>query len=145
MYSQEQPIKPPISNNSLYVGAGSWIVISSASLNYERRVISSSNGKLHLFGHVGAVTGFAFYDGTYVGGTFGATLLTGEKNSHFELSAGVATGSNESLDTERVLNNIRIAYPDVSIGYRYQKPSGGLVFRAHAGTLGLGIGLGYAF
>ena len=36
-------------------------------------------------------------------------------------------------------------FPIFNIGYRYQKPSGGFIFRANVGALSTGLSLGYAF
>jgi hypothetical protein len=66
------------------------------------------------------------------------TMLTGKRNSHFELNTGTFIVS-DSDDTNSGV------YPLLAMGYRYQKPSGGFVFKTKIGILGLGIGLGYAF
>ena len=36
-------------------------------------------------------------------------------------------------------------FPLFNIGYRYQKPSGGFIFRLNAGIYSFGLSLGYAF
>lgn len=68
----------------------------------------------------------------------GVTMLTGKQNNHFELNAGAFVGQDLELDQ-------MFAFPLVDLGYRYQKPEGGFVFKAKLGILGIGIGLGYAF
>jgi hypothetical protein len=35
--------------------------------------------------------------------------------------------------------------PLIDVGYRYQKPDRGLIFKAKIGILGVGFGVGYAF
>ena len=36
-------------------------------------------------------------------------------------------------------------FPIFNVGYRYQKPGGGFIFRANAGIISLGLSFGYAF
>ena len=66
------------------------------------------------------------------------TLLTGKKNHHLELNGGAFVGYDNYHDDTFVL-------PSLDLGYRFQKPSGGILFKIKAGILGLGLGLGYAF
>ena len=66
------------------------------------------------------------------------TILVGESNNHFELNGGVFVGQGTTYDKSFLL-------PFGNIGYRYQKPEGGFIFKAKLGVLGLGFGLGYAF
>ena len=43
-------------------------------------------------------------------------------------------------------NNDPFILPLLDVGYRYQKPEGGLIFKVKAGILGIfSVGLGYAF
>jgi hypothetical protein len=35
--------------------------------------------------------------------------------------------------------------PLIDVGYRYQKPDRGFIFKAKIGILGVGFGVGYAF
>lgn len=68
----------------------------------------------------------------------GVSMLTGRQNKYFELNGGAFVGKDVERDEVFVL-------PLVDVGYRYQKPEGGFVFKAKIGILGVGIGLGYAF
>ncbi len=68
----------------------------------------------------------------------GVTMLTGKQNKHFELNAGAFVGQDLERDE-------MFAFPLFDVGYRYQKPEGGFIFKAKLGILGVGIGLGYAF
>ena len=36
-------------------------------------------------------------------------------------------------------------FPIFNLGYRYQKPEGGFIFRANAGIISLGLSFGYVF
>lgn len=122
-----------LSKNSIYVDAG-FIPGVHAFINYERSVCQGK--KVSWYGRVGyGYGGILLHDGGT--GALGAiTMLTGKKNSHFELNAGVFSGKGDDDS---------ITLPLLDVGYRYQKPSGGFIFKAKAGVLGIGIGLGYAF
>lgn len=72
-------------------------------------------------------------------GILGAiTMLTGKGNNHFELSAGAFVGYDSYYSDTFVV-------PSLDLGYRFQKPGSGFIFKAKTGILGVGIGLGYAF
>lgn len=82
-----------------------------------------------------------------------ATYLFGEGNSHFETGLGIGIGTagiettnlGEDWDSE--------VYGTATLGYRYQKPTGGVIFRAGftpafaGGNLipWVGASVGYAF
>ena len=65
-------------------------------------------------------------------------MLTGKKNNHFELNAGGFLGFEDTY-------NEAFIFPIFNVGYRYQKPEGGFIFRANAGIISLGLSFGYAF
>ena len=69
------------------------------------------------------------------------TALWGEDNGHFELTGGLALG------VWRDHGNYKNSgvFPLLDIGYRYEPPGGGFIFRVKIGTGGLGIGMGLAF
>jgi hypothetical protein len=124
-----------LSNVNLYVDAG-FLFAGQVSLNLEKRIAVGE--KLTWYGRAGA--GFAGVIMAYggPGGLVAVTMLTGKQNKHFELNGGVFIGKDIEQDDIFVL-------PLVDFGYRYQKPEGGFIFKAKAGILGVGIGLGYAF
>lgn len=82
-----------------------------------------------------------------------ATYLLGPGNSHFEIGGGLglATAGVEDID----IGNDRAStvYGTATFGYRYQKPEGGVMFRAGftpivaSGNIipWVGVGVGYAF
>jgi hypothetical protein len=72
------------------------------------------------------------------GGLAAITMLTGKNNKHFELNGGVFV-----VIASRDFN--MFYFPILDLGYRYQKPEGGFLFKAKVGISGIGIGLGYAF
>ena len=133
----EPPTKPDRGIINLYVDAGTYLIIHSAFINLETQIASSRSEKLHLYlrGAYGTSHMLAFGSGKMVGGqtSIGAlTLLTGEGNHHFEAGGGVF-----HIDD--------IIVPFIDLGYRFQKPEGGFIFRGKAGILGIGLGIGYAF
>ena len=67
------------------------------------------------------------------------SILKGKGKNHFEVNLGVRTIFAKQLDYSCFF------YPIANLGYRYQKPSGGFLFRALAGTDGITLGVGLAF
>ena len=67
-------------------------------------------------------------------------FITGSTNNHFEFNVGIEPFLNSGNSGSRTIN-----YPIFDIGYRYQDPTGGFIFRAFVGTEGLGLGVGGAF
>jgi hypothetical protein len=119
--------------NSIYFDTG-FIPGFHAFINYERSFYQGK--KFFWYGRMG--TGYGGF--LFAGGGFGAlgavTMLTGNKNSHFELNTGLFSGKEDGD---------AITLPIIDVGYRYQKPEGGFVFKAKVGILGVGFGVGYAF
>jgi hypothetical protein len=128
-----------LSKNSVYLDTGLGFR-GQVSINYERQIYSSK--KLTWYGRLGAGAAYKWTSDNDVslgpGGLAAITVLTGEKNHHFELNAGTFIVSDSDASNSGV-------YPLLDAGYRYQKPDGGIVFKAKIGILGIGIGLGYAF
>ena len=127
------------SKNSVYLDTGLGYG-GQVSFNYERLI--SSGEKVTCFGRLGVGVAYKWTSDDDVssgpGGLAAMTMLTGKGNNHFELNAGTFIVSDADEDNSGV-------YPLLDAGYRYQKPSGGFVFKAKIGILGVGIGLGYAF
>ena len=85
------------------------------------------------------------------------TMLTGKKNNHFELNAGGFLGIEKTTRynssyyqqlynvPQREVSYYPFVFPIFNVGYRYQKPEGGFIFRANAGFISLGLSFGYAF
>ncbi|MDA8886274.1 hypothetical protein OAD66_00620 [Bacteroidia bacterium] len=109
------------------------------SINYERKIFDGKS--VELYGLIGAGNGVNFYtDKNPVGpgGLAAITLLTGKKNNHFEMNTGLFVGNNQD-------NNTIHTIPTFSVGYRYQEPQGGGIFRVKVGILEIGFGIDYAF
>ena len=131
----QSPEKNELSKNSIYFDTG-IIPGVHAFVNYERSLYQGK--KVSWFGRAGfGYGGLLLADGGY-GGLGAVTMLTGKKNSHFELNAGVFSG-------KEIDGSNSVTFPLLDVGYRYQKPDGGFIFKAKVGILGVGIGLGYAF
>ena len=134
--SQAQSVQSnELSKTNLYLDVGAIPGVQIA-VNIERRIHSGE--KITWYARAGAgFAGIVFGDGG-PGGLAAATMLTGKSNNHFELSGGAFVGKDSG-------SNDTFAYPLLDIGYRYQKPAGGFIFKAKIGILGTGIALGYAF
>jgi hypothetical protein len=148
--------------NNLYVEGGTWGFVNSVSVNYERLLGSSSPGKFNVYGRVGfgvvIVSPIIFSCSatqTSRGGLVAITMLTGKGKHHFEASGGAFMGYVKHKYThgatgffgggcEQEDDGFR-PIPLVDLGYRYQRPEGGFIFRAKVGILGVGISLGTAF
>jgi hypothetical protein len=124
-----------MSKNSIYFDTG-IIPGVHAFVNYERSLYQGK--KVSWYGRMGFGFGGILMVNAGFGGLGGVTMLTGKKNSHFELNTGVFSG-------KEIDGSNSVTLPLLDVGYRYQKPDGGFVFKAKIGILGIGIGLGYAF
>jgi hypothetical protein len=127
--------KNKMSKNSIYFDTG-IIPGIHAFVNYERSLYQGK--KVSWYGRMGFGFGGILLAYSGFGGLGGVTMLTGKKNSHFELNTGIFSGKDIDYSNS-------FAYPLLDVGYRYQKPDGGFIFKAKLGILGVGIGLGYAF
>ena len=119
-------------------------------LNYERQI--SSNKKVNWYGRIGGGYGANltdFFNGPEgFGGLCAITMTTGKKNKHFEFNAGAFLGYEPTLQSAIVRRDITyepFLLPILNIGYRYQKPGSGFVFRANVGFPSIGVSFGYAF
>jgi hypothetical protein len=121
-------------NLFLEIGAG---YIFSTSANLEAHIASSKLKKLNWYGRAGIGGASVVMNQSGFGGLGALTMFTGKGEHHFEVSGGIFLGS----DSDDGL----FALPLLDLGYRFQKPGGGFIFRGKAGILGVGIGLGYAF
>lgn len=122
-------------NNQIYL-EGSFFI---QSLNFETKIFNSKSNSFRLNGRLGLgyfrleLSG-ENYDTP--GGMGGLACILGKKNHHFEATLGMFLGSDKDESGW---------WPIGLIGYRYQKPEGGFIFKADVGTLGISIGLGHAF
>jgi hypothetical protein len=122
-------IKLPHNNINIYIS------LSEYNINYERTIMQHPKSFTNLRMGFGLPV-LNFFNGYY----FNPSLvhLTGKKNSHFELDLGfkyiIEKGSSNSF------------LPDIFAGYRYEKPSGGLIFRVGINLFTLyNMGIGFKF
>lgn len=111
-----------------------------ASINIEGLILhkhKTYKNKTLLYGRIGYGTAIVMELGDGPGIIGGLTFLKGNRNNHFEINAAGFLAKPGSFEIS--------VLPILDFGYRYQKPSGGFLFRAKAGIWGAGIGLGYAF
>lgn len=125
-----------LSKINLYLDLGGGFSRGLTSLNIEGKIFTSKNLTWYARGGFGG-GGVDNTEGP--GGLAALTMLTGKGKHHFEANAGLFIGRYSDFVTE-------IFYlPIFDLGYRYQKPEGGLIFMAKTGLLGFRLGLGYAF
>lgn len=146
-----------VSQMSLYnvhVEGATWLAVNSASVNFEGKFHSSESEKFHVYGRAGFgyadINSLVYWDGhNALGGILALTILTGAGDHHFEMVGGAFLGNFKSKNGSGIFapdEDLGFkALPLIDVGYRFQKPESGFLFRAKVGTLGLGIGLGYGF
>ena len=115
-----------------------WLVGASfVMLNVELAVQPDKWKQVKLF----LRSGMTLMDGIDLGSPIALAASVGKGKSHVEAVAGVNVRWKE-IGYE----GLSLAYwPVLELGYRYQRPQGGFVWRAHVGTTGLGLGAGWAF
>jgi hypothetical protein len=82
-----------------------------------------------------------------------ATYLLGPGNGHFEIGGGLGLATASIDDVDLGDDRASEIYGTATFGYRYQKPTGGVIFRAGftpiiaSGTIvpWAGVSVGYAF
>lgn len=122
---------------NIYADVSSWLVFNQSTISIERKIFTARDKiSLYIKGGLGGV--IIFYGTEGWGPLGGFTMLFGRGNNHLETAIGI----NYILAGPDIDANL---IPMIDAGYRYQKPEGGLIFRAKAGIMGLGFGFGYAF
>lgn len=124
----QTPWTPFTARNSVYLEAGGNALLYS--VNYERLVIGNLSARVG----VSAIPGwFPWVEGDDGAGLVMvpvlASVMFGPGNHHFEVGGG-ATFGNASVDIGDLEGSEHWVYGSGMIGYRYQRPEGGLVFRA---------------
>ncbi len=139
-----------LEKNNVYAEAHVGI-ISQLVMNYERHIYSWE--KISWYGRIGGGYAVNFlvdiFDPDDGWGGLGAiTMLTGKYNNHFEINAGAFIGHHGDgiiINSGGYKVSSAFISPIFNVGYRYQKPEGGFIFRANAGIISLGLSFGYAF
>jgi hypothetical protein len=137
---------PSLKKNVVYGTIGYGITIV-ANGNYERKLFESTEKKLinSIWWKVGygVWVDFDLDDGSNI--TTGFTALTGSKKGHIELNFGFTHFLGE--ETTALFASSYQEYSLVgALGFRYQKPNGGFVFRTGIGYPdSLYLSFGFAF
>ena len=150
LFGQNEPnTKIDLPKNNVYAEAHFGLFIQGV-MNYEKQIYSGE--KISLYGRLGGgYGGILVWMGDFGWGGLGAiTMLTGKKNNHFELNGGCFLGiAKGHWDYSTNGGPLEFYYafpvPIFNVGYRFQKPEGGFIFRANAGLISLGLSFGYAF
>ncbi len=143
---------PKRSNVGIYLHGGVGL-INSISANVEFKLARTPSNRFHVLGRVGVagVSVVPLFCGDNInakGVVAGLTFLTGRKNSHLEINTGMFINSSDKQRNKSFFCNGELdsMVPIFEVGYRYQKPEGGLILRVTAGSLGLvGISIGSSF
>lgn len=122
-------------NINIYVGVVEW------NLNYERNVIQKPKSLSYIRAGFGHGAFLIAGEGYYINAAF--VQLFGPGSSHLELNAGVKYMVSNSESNPPFSDQV---LPDIFVGYRYQKPSGGIILRygLNYPTL-INVGIGYQF
>ena len=142
-FSQLHAQSEEFSNSVAYaeVGVvGLFGFLAGLNLSYEHRLYSNADNDLHIYGRGGLAASGVLFGSGGIGGLFGGSLLTGSGNHHFEADLGVIVGKNDGSGSNDVF-----AQAVGELGYRFQKPGGGFLFKIKAGITGIGGALGFAF
>lgn len=121
---------------AFYFEAATAIFWSTVGLNYEK-VIWHANDYFHLNVRTGIV--IVTTNGEGVGIPLNITVLAGKLKHYFELTAGYAPLLKLPISGDYLHFGI------IGLGYRYQSPGGGPLYRLNIGTGGLGFSVGYVF
>lgn len=149
-FSQKQAsdtLTHTLAKNVLYASMTGYMMSGSGfSINYDRKITKSLWATLGIGGYP------IIYNGMKLDCKL--TAMIGKRNSHLELGLGITIGHSKSKDAIYVpfynLNLPEIPatttiYPAITVGYRYQNPKGGLIFRTGIGFYEANIGIGYSF
>lgn len=111
------------------------VFFTTTTVNYEWEFLKIKNELLSLR----LRTGITMLSGI-LGPPIAVTGLIGRNNSHLDLSLGAFIGI-----WEIGYGGSLVGWPIAELGYRFQKPEGGFMWKVKAGTTGIGVGAGWAF
>ena len=160
LFGQNEPnTKIDLSKNNIYAEAH-FGLFTKGVMNYERQIYFGEklNWYCRLGGGYGAIfNGYLFDVDDYGwGGLVAFTMLQKRKTNkkkYFEFNTGIFLGHDLYPRLGWNLNMLKqtssrfkpFISPIFNVGYRYQNPEGGLIFRANLGLVSAGLSLGYAF
>ena len=138
--AQDLPAEQPKSNAIYYdVSIGPFVYHTG---NYERSIRLKKSQSYDLRFRTGFLWGgMITTENDFLGIPLAGTWLWGQEKNHFEVTAGGAVGIWRE---EEVIANVGL-FPLANIGYRFEPPGGGFIFRTTLGIGGIGLGLGWAF
>jgi len=148
--------------NVITINGSDLYIVGSASINYERHLLTyhEINYLLNIGYWTWYVAGSDYNSNTLIYYSrivpISLSILTGLGNNHLDLNCGTSItlyekyGWNDILGADEEYDrNPKPKYSTfvllANIGYRYQRPEGGFVFKIFVGLTGIGIGLGGAF
>lgn len=125
--------------NNLFGSAGSVIIFGGISANYERMVLNIPEFNSSLWLRLSAGKTYSLVLGGFIYQYLSLTSLIGKENNHFETVIGLFRFGWDLFNAE----GYGLAG---GIGYRYQKPEGGFLFRSGlAFPESLYLSVGYSF
>lgn len=138
--------------NAIYLNGDITSALVASTINYERNIFSPD---LKLLRHVHARIGYGRWFAISTGGsnyTLAIHLITGLNKHHLEGVLGLSAHFDK-IDYQYELNRngdanakeYLLYLPQISIGYRFQRPGGILIFRICAGIPYLQCSIGFAF
>jgi hypothetical protein len=126
--SQENNVSNTFEKNTIYTEAFGqgfcWSLNYDRLFNTEKRIMNS-----YTAGIVYVPESIEFGDGTYYGIPLSYNWLIGKKSHHLELGIGL---TSLLVNPNSIVKSDFYAYLTPKIGYRFQRPQGGLFFRATA-------------
>lgn len=138
--------------NAFYI-SGDWMTTTlTASLNYERAILTTNSGLLHAIN--GSVAYGRWLTVSSKGSNYNIDLhfISGLGNQHAELTMGLrCTYKGDYFYSDGPTNqdeswSQNLSYlPLFTFGYRYQKPGGRFLFRASTGIPFFQFSMGYLF
>jgi hypothetical protein len=134
-----QETRNPLSQSRNSINA--YVGLIEYNINYERNILQHPKSYSNLRLGFGHGQFFVAGEGEYINAAF--VHLTKKENSHLEIDVGVKCMITNSMDDPKFSDTF---LPDLFFGYRYEKPSGGIVFRFGLNyPTFLNAGIGYKF
>jgi len=149
----QQPDIVDTSKNVINLSLGSFVILNSAHLTYDRLITTKEDGFFKSYYFTAKLGGNATLDfsgsssGTGLLTSLGFTGLTGKGNDHLEIGLGLGYFFDSSTSDDFIEGGMDDSqfYPSISLGYRKQTPKG-FVFRTGLGaTEWFYLGFGYSF
>lgn len=135
---------PEFSKFTIHTEINSLVLYHSFTINLEGHIANRKWENVNLYIMAGFnysnFSGSENNEKSSKGGQVALTILTGKGEHHMEANVGIHTVTSSSGYFQ-----LTVPFPLFNVGYRYQAPKGGMIFRAKIGTQGVGIGVGVAF